>query len=684
MDHITRLSEVLFVGLCRKIGTPTEVAIRRDVLDMWEMIEKPVSMYRELLRLWSGSYGEGFRFTSSDLDVMLWHCRSRLITDISQSRNYDISKDDIVLMEDFDTPPGFVRLRPLALKQNKNKLSCVVVFNGRAYISSFLWREMFFQSMANDEFFRHKNISTHGPCTSGFINTIEFDHAFCFASKYWPKQMRSWVDRCRRHTWPPAPVLEKILRKGYHCVPIESKIVSTCNELEWRLSFSRAEQQLVYTMNHTQFLCYGLLKIFLKEVINYRKEPLLCSYYMKTTMFWMIQQGHLRWCPRNLLDCFWKCFKYLIHCIYRGDFPNFFVPQNNMIINRIVGDALKFLLQQLYQYYRMGVSCLLLSPTLRTILEPALCSPSFVLSTADGEFISIADKDMCVMSEMFKLSFPNQHIEDCYLYLKSIDALSKCSFSPYQLLTLQYGTSEVLVHLAFTIANARSTYTHRYVYTLDRISYNMIKLAVRLGPVSSLLYLALYYYRTSLCDKTLHIIDLSKQRLPQDFVIYPSNIVNKQRYNEVVGNLPLSRRMKVASVKDIYLHNNIQYIEELCLEQTLSLQNGNNTLMLPSHVMVKMLSILCHFRLGNRSQFLQSLTDLQALLLYDDGKYVHLHLRDISWQILGICQQVVGDLHGALRSYQESLRQVQFHKIQEATFIRIENVREQIHRNIQS
>jgi hypothetical protein len=32
----------------------------------------------------------------------------------------------------------------------------------------------------------------------------------------------------------------------------------------------------------------------------------------------------------------------------------------------------------------------------------------------------------------------------------------------------------------------------------------------------------------------------------------------------------------------------------------------------------------------------------------------------------------VGDLHGALRSYQESLRQEPFHKIQRATEIRIE------------
>lgn len=36
-------------------------------------------------------------------------------------------------------------------------------------------------------------------------------------------------------------------------------------------------------MNHTQFLCYGALKIFLKEVLcSKNKESLFCSYYLKT------------------------------------------------------------------------------------------------------------------------------------------------------------------------------------------------------------------------------------------------------------------------------------------------------------------------------------------------------------------------------------------------------------------
>ncbi|XP_061179641.1 uncharacterized protein LOC133188284 [Saccostrea echinata] len=680
MDHIPRLSEVLYIGLCREIGTPTEVAIRRDVLDIEERIKSPLYMHIGFILMDSGSYREGFRFTSSDRDRMLWLCNCKLITDICHFRIYNSSKHQIILMEDSETPPGFVRLRLLTPNYAQSSFinSCLVAFNGGLYISSSLTRNTFFNLLTGNRFSSYKNKTIHGPCTNGFFKSVEVDHALCFAIICCNKFLRNLVERCQRHAWPPVPVLEKILRNGCHCVPIGSKLDSPYNELEWRLSFSLAEQQLVCTMNHTQFLCYGLLKIFLKEVMNNRQEPILCSYYMKTTVFWIMQLGHVNWHPINFLDCFWKCFKYLIHFVYRGEFSNFFIPENNMFLNKVVGDTRESLLQQLYQYYRMGVSCLLLSPTLRSILEPALCNLSFAVSFTEN----ITDINLCGMQEILGLSFRIEELCHCYLYLTSIDKLSRLSILPYQLLTLQYCTAETLVKLAFIMANSTSGYTHKNIYILDRMICNMLKLVAKLGPASYSLYLALYYYRTGRYDKTLLITFLTKRRLSQDFVIYYSKpAVDWHSYNEALGNLSLSRRMTMTWVCNVRISDNNPCIEELIFEQSVIQQNGFPILEISPFVMVEMLSVLSHYRLGNRSQCLQSRTDLQTLLLYDDGTYVPLKFIDISWQILGICQHIIGDLHGALQSYQESLKQEAYHGIQEATYIRIEWVKEQLDRN---
>jgi hypothetical protein len=209
----------------------------------------------------------------------------------------------------------------------------------------------------------------------------------------------------------------------------------------------------------------------------------------------------------------------------------------------------------------------------------------------------------------------------------------------------------------------------------------MLKLASRVGPVSQSLYLALYYYRTGRYSDALRVTYLTKERLSQPYIMYRSH-VDRQRYIKAVGGLSLSNRLKTAWADNIQFYNNFHYIEELTLEQEASYENEDQAIFLSPFVLTEMLLVLSHFRLGNRSLSLQSLADLRTLLLYDDGRYLPLHYRDLSWQILGICQHVVGDLHGALQSYHESLIQEQYNYIWQATEIRIMHVERQLQRNM--
>ncbi|XP_062591222.1 uncharacterized protein LOC134252735 [Saccostrea cucullata] len=435
-------------------------------------------------------------------------------------------------------------------------------------------------------------------------------------------------------------------------------------------------------MNHTQFICYGLLKIFLKDVINKNvEEPLLCSYFMKTTMFWLIQVGHMNWSPNNLLECFWMCFKYLVQCVNRGKFANFFIPQNNMFMNKIFGIARESLLDQLNQYYRMGLPTLLLSSTLRSILEPALSRPCRIQFTAGiCHKIGCACKDLCTLEELNEI-----HLEKFYLFLtlKSVDTLLNSSLSPYKSLTLQLRKADVLAVTPFVIVKYSSHYKNKQMYNLGKMLCNMLKLSAGIGTISHSLYLAFYYYRTGRYNKALGVSNLMKRRLSEHFILYYAKPVDRNRYSEEISNLSLSRKMKAAWVVDINFYFGIQYIEELILEQEENKLKSphSEAILYPVFVLVEMLSVLSNYRLGNRSQYLQSLTDLHTLLIYDDGRYVPPFHRDISWQILGICHQVVGDFHGALQSYQESLKQDPRSKIQRATHARIYHIQHQLSRN---
>ncbi|XP_052707168.1 uncharacterized protein LOC128182529 [Crassostrea angulata] len=641
MSEYSYAQEAMYVILCRYIGTPTELTIRREVRDMEEIIKNLLEAYFGKRMMISGSVKEGFRFNSSDRDLMFWLSNHKVITDLSQFCVYDPSKHTLILIEDTDTPPGFVRLQLLTPPRDGFIASSVVPLHNRSYISSSKWRQTLLTSVRRNKAWNQTEI--HGPCANCIFNSYENDLALCLHSSSWSRLTCYWRDRCTLHNWPPNHVFDEILRNGCHFVPVGSKLTANENELEWRLSFSQAEQKLVYSMSHTQFLCYGLLKIFLKEVINSdTEEPFLCSYFMKTTMFWLIQIGNITWCPNNLLDCFWKCFKFLLYSVHRGVLSNFFIPQNNIFASKLATErgalTRMHLLEQLNGYYKMGLSCLLQSPTIKPFIEFSelihVCNNPFRSETFSGRIMIFGDLESCLVEEIYQVEIFQKDTKTCYLNLKSIFLLLHESITENQKLLLQKCTADILVQTAFMLLKYSTDCTNKRAYKSHRLISNLLKLAGRVGDVSYLLYLALYYYRICRYEEVVRIKDLVKSKLLKPYLRY--NRVDLEIYNDYVEGLSLSKRMKKAWASS-----------------------------------VEMLCVLSYYRLGNMSHCLQSLTDLQTLLLNDDGRYVPLCDRDTSWQILGICQHVVGDLHGALQSYQMSLKQEPFHKLQNASIYRI-------------
>lgn len=60
-----------------------------------------------------------------------------------------------------------------------------------------------------------------------------------------------------------------------------------------RISFSQAKQKLIYTMNHTKFSNYGLLKLFLKNLTTdlVKAKNYSVPTKMNTAIFWTVQQN---------------------------------------------------------------------------------------------------------------------------------------------------------------------------------------------------------------------------------------------------------------------------------------------------------------------------------------------------------------------------------------------------------
>ncbi|KAJ8306281.1 hypothetical protein KUTeg_016826 [Tegillarca granosa] len=64
-------------------------------------------------------------------------------------------------------------------------------------------------------------------------------------------------------------------------------------------------------MNQVQFLCYDLL----------------CSYYLKTSVCYGIEDENIFWSAVNFLKCFWVCLRRLIGWVREGHCPNYSVKE---------------------------------------------------------------------------------------------------------------------------------------------------------------------------------------------------------------------------------------------------------------------------------------------------------------------------------------------------------------------
>ncbi|XP_052703098.1 uncharacterized protein LOC128179636 [Crassostrea angulata] len=668
MQHI---SESVFVGLCDIVGTLQQVTFRRESRDIKEMVDRRITPYNAFITMTSGSRREGFRLKGSDLDVMYWPNNHRVIMDMSQSEYYNTANTILILSDNFESLPGFTLLQLLTPKTNRDIYSALVRMNDRVYISSSIFRHLTCSKI-------YPNSTVHGPCGSGVLGIIEYDHAYCFVCDFWPSSASSWIDRC--HSWPSPEVVHDIVRNGCHFVAIGHPLGIHENE-EWRISFSQAEYKLVYSMNHCQFLTYGLLKIFLKEVIDQQSEEtskLLCSYHMKTTAFWVIQNNTLPyWCPQNLLTGFWVCFKLLLKWVYKGICPNFFIPQNNMFLTKVYGPAQNRLFLQLHELYKKGLACLLQSSSIRSYIIDVLYKPRLFICTNQRHTFSEVRHDIELASESdVNLFSPQTRLTKA---IQTVEQLVELPLTHYQALTLQRLTVAIFQNLAFITSNKyTNTGVNKQMYIADKMSCHMLKLATKLGCVSDVLYIAMYYYKTLRYREALSVLEMTKVKLAQPYLMYSAcERVDRQRYTEAVGGQSWSTKMRQAVADDIVLHYDICYISELIPEQQSAIQNTEAILVIPVFLMVHFLDCLCYRHIdATLSQ--AALDELQVLVHHDQGMYITYLRRDISWEILGICQQITGNLQAALYSYQQSLTQYPANGIQTATHMRIRDVVSQL------
>jgi len=242
--------------------------------------------------------------------------------------------------------PGFVFLNaPAASDKSKDLLQLTTVRDSNYYLSASKFRDEIFRMLHDLKVLSDQGeeaekkdvelkVTLHGPAVqmdetfSGDEDPyLSYDVVPAIKFSGWPKCSQDWLKRKR--AWPPQDLVEEIVRGGFHLVPKTSPPGD--EELEWRISFSKAEVKLMKAKGlGNRNYCYRMFKLAIKDTVM-STCSLLTTYHLKTLLLWASERHPPdRWSDENIAVCFLGLLDDLLHSLVNCSCPHYFIPDLNL------------------------------------------------------------------------------------------------------------------------------------------------------------------------------------------------------------------------------------------------------------------------------------------------------------------------------------------------------------------
>ncbi|VDI65420.1 Hypothetical predicted protein [Mytilus galloprovincialis] len=629
------LSLNFYKYLCQKIGCEEEVKIRRltcviDDLGV-QKFDNQSGKRTSDVQITSGSKGEGLQLKGSDYDVMFI---DNLFKVYESDKNIVPKYDRYIplIMDIDDTHPCFTQLRLLDnhdLNLNSEETWVNILLGRKA--SSELYRLYLVEQFS----YRCGVASTyiiniHGPCISDLGETHDF--AFCLKCEKWISQAQPWIVRLRT-TWPSPDLISKIVSCGVLYVPIGYK-GSRNENLQWRISFSVAEKILVFSFNHVQLLCYALLKILLKEIVEKDKDlkSLLCSYFLKTLMFWMLEESDPpMWRPNKMIPCFMSCLKRLIYCIDYSTLLHYFIPDYNLFYLRFDEVKKKKMTIVLRNLFEKGIHCFARSETLFDIMR-----------------ISVNATDSLIARYVFSI----------YQMTNTV-----CSHPPRSFIRLHHFLRHSNTKISRNIFFVMLSIAHqcepqmsqdqlgsnnKHLYNKYKRDQSHLLIGTNSDAVTGWLLLASFYYVHGNYLLSLDIINHALRKCT-DEKLYPwQNGLDKNQENL----LRLMNQEELSTLSKAFTVRYPKFIKNLISPQELRLSIHEQSYPFHPIIFAHFLSFLCNYHLPEISSCRQSLILLHdTFMQYITSGQCNPFSVSILLICLGICYQIIGETYRASRCF---------------------------------
>ena len=285
------------------------------------------SGYESIEQYFFGSITEGSTVYGMQSDVDCLHCYMIPIV-VTGVREAGVRKS-VLMIQDPHTYPGYVKLQ---LVQYGIPMTISMMDEDDAFGPDVYGRMCL-------KYFKIQGKDVHGPaidisdkdCTdvpSELVRALK-----CLSVS---ERVKQWLLRTRRHGWPSQQRIDHMTHFPHFLVGVGHPY-SVDVDLEWRISYSLHERELMFSLNPTQHKCYGTMKMIKKDVLEPAVgEESVSSYHLKTCLFWTIENTPADiWKPEQLLHCINRCFWYLLYFILKQNCPNYFRPDANLFERKV-------------------------------------------------------------------------------------------------------------------------------------------------------------------------------------------------------------------------------------------------------------------------------------------------------------------------------------------------------------
>ncbi|KAK3092928.1 hypothetical protein FSP39_008983 [Pinctada imbricata] len=609
-------------------GTEQYVVMRRQLVLLRETFLSYIRRELKWQIICSGSIGEGVAYPRSDDDLMFSMNNCRIVMTHRKA-----TKDGDVLMVPSKSSPGY----------------CLLLDVRKCYpedVTHIIQEMPFVSSSLFQQHFAVEGEHVHGPCQSGTIGFQEFDYAFCMPCCTWPDIANDWLVRERSNDWPSCETIQNIAGNGCHVVPVGDPD-SPYADHQWRISFSVAERTLMHSFNHTQFLVYNLLRLTLKRVIEKTFPGVLCSYFMKTTLFYTAENTPREfWRVDNIEKCFKICLSVLFFYVDLVYCPNYFIPEYNMIKRKInhsnrhqILDMLKFLRSNgviRIIHFSEETSCLFTSLS-QTRMEFKL----------DVQFMNCDHliKPLGDIDSFFEI-LPHENASAGLLNLYKFWSVLKCipTILESDLKYIIWNKGKISCCLKLMDQLFSSSEMNKQDYQLYKTLEALLRLGFRGDVTTGKLTLATYMYMVGKTESALYVIRQLLSEYPPYVIDVSLDELKAQAYMDVIcgRGFTMSYKIRHAHAPGYILFKDFLNAFPSTLKMWIIIMDE---FPLDSLVYAYFLEILCHTQYQNRILLTKSLKCLKNRM---DGLTDN-DLITFSRMCVGIIKYVQDDSQSACR-----------------------------------